>query len=114
MYNMSPLPQELYKWRTTYIGMSRKRRRAWRRKIRSRRRSWRMRRRGRKRRKRRRKRRNRRRKRRRRNKRRRMTKMTRRRFGKVSLMYHMNRTPRTFKQQVVTSCLTVSVGLSKY
>ena len=89
--------------------MSRKRRRTWRRKIRSRRRSWRRR----KRRKRRRRKRRRMRRRRMRKRRRRMAKMTRRRFGKVNLMYHMNLTPRNFKQQVVTSYLTVSVGLSK-
>ena len=42
-----------------------------------------------------------------------MTKMTRKRYRKGYIMYHMNLTPRTFKQQVVTLYLTLSVGLSK-
>ena len=48
-----------------------------------------------------------------RRRRRRMTKMTRSRYRKGNIMYHMNLTPRTFKHQVVTLYLTVSVGLSK-
>ena len=39
--------------------------------------------------------------------------MMRSRYEKGNIMYHMNLTPRTFKQQVVTLYLTVSVGLSK-
>ena len=42
-----------------------------------------------------------------------MTKMTRKRYRRGYIMYHMNLSPRTLKQQVVTLYLTLSVGLSK-
>ena len=48
-----------------------------------------------------------------RRKRRRRRRMTKRRYRKGYIMYYMNLTPRTFKQQVVTLYLTFSVGLSK-
>ena len=45
---------------------------------------------------------------------RRMTKRLRRRYRKGNYMYHMNLTPRTFKQRVVTVSVSLSNNLETY